>query len=435
MIKYIGSKRTLVPRILAYAKAIRDLTGARTACDMFTGTTRVAQALKRAGFRVTANDLASYSEVLGITYIEADADEHRGPLTAAKIGHLNWLEGRHGYFTETFCVQSRYFKPANGRRIDAIRGEIERICDDRVERAILLTSLLEAADRVDSTTGLQMAYLKEWAPRASNPLELRLPVLIPGSGVAVRGDANALAAGMKPVDIAYLDPPYNQHSYYSNYHIWETLVRGDSPDSYGVARKRIDCRVTKSEYNAKGRAWAAFESLVRTIPARHLIVSFSDEGYFARDDPRRTARVDARRGGDGARRFPALCGRADRDPQSAGREGRPGEPPHEPRIPVRRRTGGRPGRARGDAAHGRRRLTSAHASQGHHGTSRRRIPPSARSSHGSARSRSSRGPRAPTSTTSSAASWGSSSRGRPRRRSMRACSRSREVGRRRRRNS
>jgi adenine-specific DNA-methyltransferase len=284
VIKYIGSKRTLVPRILAYAKAIRERTGARSFCDLFTGTTRVAQALKRAGFQVTANDLASYSEILAIAYIEADADKHRGPLTAAKLGHLNSLPGRDGYFTETFCVDSRYFQPGNGRRIDAIRPEIERIADDRVERAILLTSLLEAADRVDSTTGLQMAYLKEWAPRSLNAMELRLPLLIPGAGIASREDANAVAASMAPVDIAYLDPPYNQHSYFSNYHIWETLVRNDSPEPYGVARKRIDCRVTKSEYNAKGRAWTTFESLVRRIPAKHLIVSFSNEGYFAYDD-------------------------------------------------------------------------------------------------------------------------------------------------------
>ena len=284
MIKYIGSKRTLVPRILAYAKAIRERTGANSFCDMFTGTTRVAQALKHAHFQVTANDLASYSEVLAIAYIEADAELHRGPLTAAKLAHLNALPGRDGYFTKTFCVDSRYFQPANGRRIDAIREEIERISGDRVERAILLTSLLEAADRVDSTTGLQMAYLKEWAPRSFNAMELRMPLLIPGTGVALREDANALAAAMAPVDIAYLDPPYNQHSYFSNYHIWETLVRDDAPESYGVACKRIDCRVTKSAYNAKGRSWASFESLVRTIPAKHLIVSFSDEGYFAHDD-------------------------------------------------------------------------------------------------------------------------------------------------------
>ena len=284
MIKYIGSKRTLVPRILAYAKAIRDRTGAGSFSDMFTGTTRVAQALKRAHFLVTANDLASYSEVLAIAYIEADANLHRGPLTAAKLGHLNALPGRDGYFTQTFCVDSRYFQPGNGRRIDAIREEIDRISDDRVEHAILLTSLLEAADRVDSTTGLQMAYLKEWAPRSFNAMELRMPLLIPGPGTALREDANALAAAMAPVDIAYLDPPYNQHSYFSNYHIWETLVRNDSPETYGVACKRIDCRVTKSAYNAKARSWASFESLVRTIPAKHLIVSFSNEGYFAHDD-------------------------------------------------------------------------------------------------------------------------------------------------------
>ena len=283
MIKYIGSKRTLVPQIVALAAAIRERHGAHTACDLFTGTTRVAQGLKHAGFFVAANDLATYSEVLATAYIE-----HDGALpaeeTAAKLRHLNALPGERGYFTETFCTDARYFQPGNGMRIDAIRAEIDRITADRVERAVLLTSLLEAADRVDSTTGLQMAYLKRWAPRSFNALELRMPMLLPGEGRAIRDDANALAGRMERVDIAYLDPPYNQHSYHSNYHIWETLVRGDAPPSYGVARKRLDCRTVKSAYNVKGRSWAAFESLVRAVPAAHLIVSFSNEGYFAYDD-------------------------------------------------------------------------------------------------------------------------------------------------------
>jgi adenine-specific DNA-methyltransferase len=284
VIKYIGSKRTLVPRIVALAGAVRGRTGAATACDLFTGTTRVAQGLKRAGFQVTANDTASYSEILSITYVEGDARSSVAATVREKLAHLDALPGTDGYFTQTFCVQSRYFRPGNGRRIDAIRREIDRIADGRLERAILLTALLEAADRVDSTTGLQMAYLKDWAPRAHHALTLRMPVLLPGPGAAVRDDANALARRMDAVDIAYLDPPYNQHSYFSNYHIWETLVRGDAPETYGVACKRVDCRLTKSDYNAKGRAWTAFESLVRTVPARHLIVSFSDEGFFACDD-------------------------------------------------------------------------------------------------------------------------------------------------------
>jgi adenine-specific DNA-methyltransferase len=136
---------------------------------------------------------------------------------------------------------------------------------------------------VDSTTGLQMAYLKTWAPRSFNALDLKMPPLLAGAGRALREDANALAAQLPRADIAYIDPPYNQHSYYSNYHIWETLIRHDAPEAYGVARKRLDCRIVKSDYNAKGRAWGAFETLVRTVQARHLIVSFNDEGYFAFD--------------------------------------------------------------------------------------------------------------------------------------------------------
>ena len=283
MIKYLGSKRTLVPRIVALAEAIRDQHGATTAADLFAGTTRVAQGLKRAGFAVSANDLATYSEVIAAAYIECDGAVMPTEL-ASKIVHLNALPGRDGYVTAMFCVEARYFQPLNGRRIAAIRDAIERIATGRIERAILLTALLEAADRVDSTTGLQMAYLKGWSPRSFNQLELRVPTLIAGEGVATREDANAFARAMSPVDIAYLDPPYNQHSYFSNYHVWETLVRADAPESYGVARKRLDCREVKSEYNAKGRAWAAFSDLVRTVRARHLIVSFSNEGYFAHDD-------------------------------------------------------------------------------------------------------------------------------------------------------
>lgn len=283
MIKYLGSKRTLVPRIVALAEAIREQHGARTAVDLFAGTTRVAQGLKRAGFAVTANDLATYSEVIATTYIECDAATAPSSI-GDQVAHLNAIPGRDGYVTRMFCDEARYFQPFNGRRIDAIREEIDRIASGRFERAILLTALLEAADRVDSTTGLQMAYLKGWSPRSFNPLELRAPVLLEGAGVASREDANTFARGMVPVDIAYLDPPYNQHSYFSNYHVWETLVRADAPESYGVARKRLDCREVKSEYNAKGRAWATFADLVRTVRARHCIVSFSDEGYFAYDD-------------------------------------------------------------------------------------------------------------------------------------------------------
>ena len=99
--------------------------------------------------------------------------------------------GRDGYVTETFCRKSRFFQPHNGRRIDAIRDAIERDYRDSWMYPVLLTSLIEAADRVDSTTGVQMAYVKQWATRSHKDLELRMPELLDGPGRAEFGDACA----------------------------------------------------------------------------------------------------------------------------------------------------------------------------------------------------------------------------------------------------
>jgi adenine-specific DNA-methyltransferase len=279
VIKYLGSKRTLVPLISSIAAQLP----VRSACDLFAGTTRVGQALRTLGLQVHSNDLATYSEVLGQAYIVAGEHVDRSRLEAI-LAELSALEGRDGYFTEAFCRQARYLQPENGRRIDAIRDAIDGYDLDEVERGLVLTSLLEAADRVDSTTGLQMAFLKAWAPRSYKPLELRLPVPVEGpAGTVTRLDANVLAPLLE-ADLVYVDPPYNQHSFFSNYHVWETLVRWDAPEAYGVANKRVDCREQKSPYNSKRAAPGALASLFGALRAPWLIVSVSDEGFHRTDD-------------------------------------------------------------------------------------------------------------------------------------------------------
>jgi adenine-specific DNA-methyltransferase len=202
VIKYIGSKRRLVPVLGALFTA----SGAKTALDLFAGTTRVAQEFKRRGAIVTAVDTARYSEAFARCYITTDSTSVDKDALGEAIDRLNRLPGHAGYFTDTFCVKSRYFQPDNGARVDAIRDVIEADYIGTDLYPILLTSLIEAADRVDSTTGLQMAYLKTWAPRAYNPLELRVPELFPGPGRAIRGDACELAGQVGCFDIAYLDP-------------------------------------------------------------------------------------------------------------------------------------------------------------------------------------------------------------------------------------
>ena len=282
MIKYIGSKRRLVPRIGAMYSAM----GAASALDLFTGTTRVAQELKKRGARVCAVDTARYSEVLAQCYIACDSATVDRVELAAAMEFLQTLQGVEGYFTETYCRASRYFQPSNGRSIDAVRNAIESEFSKSALYPILLTSLLEAADRVDSTTGLQMAYLKKWAPRSYNRLDLRIPDLLPGRGVAVRGDATHVAGSLPHVDFAYLDPPYNQHSYFSNYHVWETLVAWDHPSHYGVACKRLDCKepATRSVFNSRPRIKAALQGVVGELQADVVVLSYNDEAWMVLDE-------------------------------------------------------------------------------------------------------------------------------------------------------
>lgn len=284
MIKYIGSKRRLVP-VLA---EMFGRSGAHSALDLFTGTTRVAQAFKATGAAVTAVDTARYAECFARTWIETDRDAVDHDELAGIVDELDRLPGEPGYVTETFCERSRFFQPFNGARIDAIRNAIERDHAGTELKPILLTSLLLAADKVDSTTGVQMAYVKQWAPRSSKPLRLEVPELLPGGGRAVRGDATLLASTLGSFDLAYLDPPYNQHRYFTNYHVWETIVAWDAPEHYGVACKRIDARddETKSVFNRKREMPDALRRTIAALDAEVVVVSYNDESWLTLDELR-----------------------------------------------------------------------------------------------------------------------------------------------------
>ena len=277
MIKYLGSKRTVVPVLGDIAQAVQ----AQTAVDLFTGTTRVAQEFKRRGLMVTATDVATYSEVLAQCYISTDLTRIDKDELQDALDRLAALPGKNRYFTRTFCEESRFFQPKNGMRVDAIRDVLEAEYKTSPLYPVLLTSLMLAADRVDSTTGVQMAYLKQWAARANNDLELRMPELLPGVGLSLRGDARDLVGTLDHTDLAYLDPPYNQHRYFTNYHIWETLVRWDNPEPYGIACKRIDSRddATKSTFNKKREMPLALRDIILRTSADVVVVSYNDESW------------------------------------------------------------------------------------------------------------------------------------------------------------
>lgn len=283
MIKYIGSKRALLTQIATAVRA--GLPDGGRVCDLFSGSARVGHALKREGFQVWSNDHNAYAHVLATAYVQADRERWLDRAQAV-LAELRTVRPEAGWFTKAFCEDARYFTPANGAVIDAMRDRIAAMALEPELEAIALVSLMEAADRVDSTAGLQMAYMKQWASRALKPLELRMPDILPGVAAgpckATHADAVELAPQVE-ADLVYLDPPYNQHSYLGNYHCWESLILWDRPETYGIANKRIDVRTRKSAFNSKPGIAPALQSVIEGLKAPNLIVSFNDEGYLDRD--------------------------------------------------------------------------------------------------------------------------------------------------------
>lgn len=289
MIKYLGSKRLLIPKIVEIVKN----ESAKKVLDLFSGTSRVGHALQNEGITTWSNDITTYGLYLAFTHVMVDKEKFQSMQKI--IDELNQVEPNAGWFTKTYCEDANFFHPKNGAKIEAIRNYIEAKLKPWMhtqpswaayaQYRIAIVSLIEAADRVDSTCGVQMAYLKDWAKRANNDLELRMPDMSKGVGGATQLDAKEAAKRYSnSFDLVYMDPPYNQHNYLGNYHIWETLCLWDNPETYGKAQKRVDIKTRKSPWNSKKQIKPEFEELISLIESPKVLVSFNNEGYMTQDE-------------------------------------------------------------------------------------------------------------------------------------------------------
>lgn len=301
-IKYIGSKLKLIPHILRLAQKV----GAETVLDGFAGTTRVSQALARNGYDVTCNDVAVWSKIFGIAYLQSSG---RRSDYQPLIDHLNAVEPTEGWFTTNYgggensgcSVQDdglkRPWQVHNTRKLDGIRQEITRLNLDPVEEAVALTSLVLALDKVDSTIGHFASYLREWAPRSYDALRLDVPQLIEPSGAHSVCQSDIFdTLGRTVVDLAYFDPPYGSNNekmppsrvrYASYYHLWTTVCLADKPDLVGKAFRRADTADTlaasvfedfRRDGNGQFVALSAIDRLIMRTQARWIILSYSSGG-------------------------------------------------------------------------------------------------------------------------------------------------------------
>ena len=323
LIPYIGNKRKLL-HLIGQAVEFTGCEGG-TFVDLFAGSTVVARWAKKAGFRVIANDWEPYSHEIALgTVVPNRRPAFRALGGAAEVfAHLNSLPPVCGYVARHLCprdddkpdpaAERMFFTRANGERIDAIREQLAAWratgAISRAELAYVLASLIYAVSYASNTSGVFKGYHNGWGGRTGTALYRirgRLAVTPPvlhdngQANLALQADAQQLApaltdvAGGEPA-IVYIDPPYNQHPYGSNYHVLNTVTLWDSPPlSPGImvdgrakdkAAIRKDWRTARrSPYNSRTGATAAFDELIGNLRARWALVSYSTDGNIPLED-------------------------------------------------------------------------------------------------------------------------------------------------------
>lgn len=292
-IRYLGSKNKIIPLIAEVVSSL-DIED-KTMIDVFTGTTRVAQAFRSIGWTVTTSDLSWASEAYANNFVCSGNTSHLQKY----IDELNALEGKAGWLTKNYCdviTKSggvvQVWMPKNGKKADAIRDRIEELDITHQEKMCLISSLIFALDKIDNTVGLQQAYLKGWkSKRVNTDLKLSLLPSIEGpEGQHIVGDA--LKIEYPKASVAYLDPPYTAADYSTYYHIWDSITRWDKPEVSLKTNRRVD-RVKssdkrdenmKSPWYSKKTALEATKKLVDRLPVKYCVFSYSDEGLITYDD-------------------------------------------------------------------------------------------------------------------------------------------------------
>lgn len=281
---YIGSKQSLLDFL---ETTIEEFTGYKEGDsfifgDLFAGTGVVGQRYKEKGHSVISNDIQYYSYVLNKHYIE-----NIPKLDDSLLEYFNNLNPVKGFIYNNYCEGSgsgrNYFTNENGMKCDAVRIELERLyrageINDNLY-FYYLASLINSIDKYANTASVYGAFLKHIKKPAQKEFILELlPVGNGNIGKVYNEDINEL---IKKVggDVLYIDPPYNNRQYCSNYHVLETIAKYDTPKLRGVTGLR-DETYQKSKYCSKRTVIDIFEDLIKNADFKYIILSYNNEGLM-----------------------------------------------------------------------------------------------------------------------------------------------------------
>jgi len=283
-LNYIGSKIRLSSWIKdEVIKNIDSNLSEIIFADIFAGTGTIGKIFKPDVKQVISNDLEYYSFVLNQNYIGNHQQIENIDIYIDRLNSLNLIEDGFIYQNYAFGSGSQriYFSDQNAKKIDTIRLEIEKLKTNISENMyfFLLASLLESADKVANTTSIYGAFLKKIKKTAKRDLILEPANFLQTNNFhqVFNQDANQLIHQISG-DVLYLDPPYNQRQYGSNYHILNTIVKYKPFTPKG---KTGLPEYNRSKYSQKKEVLDSFEDLIKYAKFRYIFLSYNNEGLMS----------------------------------------------------------------------------------------------------------------------------------------------------------
>jgi adenine-specific DNA-methyltransferase len=303
-LNYIGSKYQLLEWLTNYMKEKTGFTTFKnkTVGDLFAGTGVVSHHFRLQCATVYSNDAELYSSVIAHAFTRSVYTD-RVRQVIAEMNAALAATSPPGFVTRHYSPyegnERMFFTVENACRIDAVRAMLESAAASATlthdEYQFILASIIISADAVSNVPAVYGCYLKNFKAKATKPFVL-MPIhtiaSVSASGSAtfhadVIADPAFLTTTLPPVDIAYLDPPYNERQYSKNYFPLNIIAKTPAaliaePPLKGKTGIPTDCFL--SAFCRKGAAVeTAFDSLIRGLRAKWIFLSYNSESIVSKD--------------------------------------------------------------------------------------------------------------------------------------------------------
>jgi len=306
LITYLGNKRSLLGFIDNGIRIVQNKLKKNKLkmFDVFSGSGIVARYFKGFSDLLIVNDLENYSYLINQCYL---SNENEIDFSSLR-GYYQELISKSGKELISGII-SQLYAPKNDRKIercervfytsrnamyiDTVRQLIENIPDNF--QKYFLAPLLSEASIHANTSGVFKGFYKnketgagQFGGKNQNALfrikgDIKLPFPVFSNfncdTIICKDDSNKIIFELPEVDLAYLDPPYNQHPYGSNYFMLNLILDYKYPEKISKV-SGIPENWNRSSYNKGNLALNALTYLAQNINAKYVLISFNSEGYI-----------------------------------------------------------------------------------------------------------------------------------------------------------